>query len=123
MKALRWISLVGLLLLILSPFSWQIMVQDTASWEEYESAHVKNTFSNIKRHSEGTFTSDFTRYLDKMKAKDFVRWLISTKRHSSTKRYMKEGPNAITNPSDLSLFRYDVQFFSKENGQRLQDLP
>lgn len=37
--------------------------------------------SNTKRHSEGTFTSDFTRYLDKMKAKDFVHWLINTKRY------------------------------------------
>uniref|UniRef100_K7EXM8 Glucagon / GIP / secretin / VIP family domain-containing protein n=1 Tax=Pelodiscus sinensis TaxID=13735 RepID=K7EXM8_PELSI len=37
--------------------------------------------SNIKRHSEGTFSSDFTRYLDKMKAKDFVHWLINTKRY------------------------------------------
>uniref|UniRef100_A0A3B4WUT4 Glucagon / GIP / secretin / VIP family domain-containing protein n=1 Tax=Seriola lalandi dorsalis TaxID=1841481 RepID=A0A3B4WUT4_SERLL len=30
--------------------------------------------------SDGTFTSDFTHYLDKIKAKDFVEWLASTKR-------------------------------------------
>lgn len=33
----------------------------------------------LKRHSDGTFTSDFTHYLDKIKAKDFVEWLTDTK--------------------------------------------
>lgn len=49
-------------------------------WQSYESPSARSFVSNIKRHSEGTFTSDFTRYLDKMKAKDFVHWLINTKR-------------------------------------------
>ncbi|KAA8591112.1 hypothetical protein FQN60_002055 [Etheostoma spectabile] len=40
----------------------------------------QNIIRNLKRHSEGTFTSDLTRYLDKIKAKDFVEWLASTKR-------------------------------------------
>uniref|UniRef100_A0A8C3JR98 Glucagon / GIP / secretin / VIP family domain-containing protein n=1 Tax=Calidris pygmaea TaxID=425635 RepID=A0A8C3JR98_9CHAR len=47
-------------------------------WQESPSTH--GFVANTKRHSEGTFTSDFTRYLDKMKAKDFVHWLINTKR-------------------------------------------
>uniref|UniRef100_A0A671XRL9 Glucagon / GIP / secretin / VIP family domain-containing protein n=1 Tax=Sparus aurata TaxID=8175 RepID=A0A671XRL9_SPAAU len=29
------------------------------------------------QHSDGTFTSDFTHYLDKIKAKDFVEWLAT----------------------------------------------
>uniref|UniRef100_A0A3P8NIS8 Glucagon / GIP / secretin / VIP family domain-containing protein n=1 Tax=Astatotilapia calliptera TaxID=8154 RepID=A0A3P8NIS8_ASTCA len=33
----------------------------------------------LKRHSDGTFTSDFTHYLDKIKAKDFVEWLTDPK--------------------------------------------
>lgn len=40
----------------------------------------QNVIQNLKRHSDGTFTSDFTHYLDKIKAKDFVEWLASTKR-------------------------------------------
>uniref|UniRef100_A0A667ZNP4 Glucagon / GIP / secretin / VIP family domain-containing protein n=1 Tax=Myripristis murdjan TaxID=586833 RepID=A0A667ZNP4_9TELE len=40
----------------------------------------QNILKNFKRHSDGTFTSDFTNYLDKIKAKDFVEWLASTKR-------------------------------------------
>uniref|UniRef100_A0A3P8Y3T5 Glucagon / GIP / secretin / VIP family domain-containing protein n=1 Tax=Esox lucius TaxID=8010 RepID=A0A3P8Y3T5_ESOLU len=36
--------------------------------------------NNFKRHSEGTFTNDYTNYLDKIKAKDFVQWLVGTKR-------------------------------------------
>uniref|UniRef100_A0A3B3X099 Glucagon / GIP / secretin / VIP family domain-containing protein n=1 Tax=Poecilia mexicana TaxID=48701 RepID=A0A3B3X099_9TELE len=34
---------------------------------------------NFKRHSDGTFTSDFINNLDRMKAKDFVEWLSSLK--------------------------------------------
>uniref|UniRef100_A0A672ZW26 Glucagon / GIP / secretin / VIP family domain-containing protein n=1 Tax=Sphaeramia orbicularis TaxID=375764 RepID=A0A672ZW26_9TELE len=36
---------------------------------------------NLKRHSDGTFTSDFTTNRDKIKAKDFVEWLASIKRN------------------------------------------
>uniref|UniRef100_A0A8C7KB37 Glucagon / GIP / secretin / VIP family domain-containing protein n=1 Tax=Oncorhynchus kisutch TaxID=8019 RepID=A0A8C7KB37_ONCKI len=36
--------------------------------------------SIFKRHSDGTFTNDYTHYLDKIKAKDFIQWLASTKR-------------------------------------------
>lgn len=39
----------------------------------------QNIIRNLKRHSDGTFASDFTHYLDKIKAKDFVEWLASTK--------------------------------------------
>ncbi|XP_038578540.1 glucagon-2-like [Micropterus salmoides] len=39
----------------------------------------QKTIQNLKRHSDGTFSSDFTNYLDKIKAKDFVEWLASTK--------------------------------------------
>lgn len=51
-------------------------------WED--GPHMDNYFNNIntqhsKRHSEGTFSSDFTRFLDKIKAKNFVEWLTSKK--------------------------------------------
>lgn len=53
----------------------------SSRWQSHESQSARSFASDVKRHSEGTFTSDFTRYLDKMKAKDFVHWLINTKRY------------------------------------------
>ncbi|XP_031459138.1 glucagon-like [Phasianus colchicus] len=91
MKLIRWLYLSVLVLAVLIPAAWQVVPRDTGDalrWPSYEAP------SNTKRHSEGTFTSDFTRYLDKMKAKDFVHWLINTKRYSSTKRYMREEPRS-----------------------------
>uniref|UniRef100_A0A4W6ELV7 Glucagon / GIP / secretin / VIP family domain-containing protein n=1 Tax=Lates calcarifer TaxID=8187 RepID=A0A4W6ELV7_LATCA len=49
-------------------------------WHSYQMEKGQNIIRNLKRHSDGTFTNDFTRYLDKIKAKDFVEWLASTKR-------------------------------------------
>lgn len=34
-----------------------------------------------KRHSQGTFTSDYSKYLDSRRAQDFVQWLMNTKRN------------------------------------------
>ncbi|XP_077180484.1 pro-glucagon-like isoform X2 [Paroedura picta] len=65
-------------------------------WKSYATESAHSFSSNVKRHSEGTFTSDFTQYLDKMKAKDFVHWLINTKRYSSTKRFIKEKPSIVS---------------------------
>uniref|UniRef100_A0A3Q1EKW2 Glucagon / GIP / secretin / VIP family domain-containing protein n=1 Tax=Acanthochromis polyacanthus TaxID=80966 RepID=A0A3Q1EKW2_9TELE len=50
------------------------------AWHSYRMEKGQRIIRSFKRHSDGTFTNDFTRYLDKMKAKDFVEWLASTKR-------------------------------------------
>lgn len=39
--------------------------------------------SNMKRHSEGTFSNDYSKYLEDRKAQDFVRWLMNNKRSGS----------------------------------------
>ncbi len=39
--------------------------------------------SNMKRHSEGTFSNDYSKYLEDMKAQDFVHWLMNNKRSGS----------------------------------------
>uniref|UniRef100_A0A673YCM3 Glucagon / GIP / secretin / VIP family domain-containing protein n=1 Tax=Salmo trutta TaxID=8032 RepID=A0A673YCM3_SALTR len=49
-------------------------------WRTYELQRGQNGINSFKRHSDGTFTNDYTHYLDKIKAKDFVQWLASTKR-------------------------------------------
>ncbi|TKS77551.1 Glucagon-1 Glucagon I [Collichthys lucidus] len=52
----------------------------------------QNLIQNLKRHADGTFASDFTHYLDKIKAKDFVEWLASTKREgvASTSKFAEK---------------------------------
>ncbi|XP_041858755.1 exendin-3-like [Melanotaenia boesemani] len=73
MKLLMWCMLV---LYICS--STKEMVMDKPISSRWQSFQMRKG-QNIKRHSDGTFTSDFTNYLDKKKAKDFVEWLTSTK--------------------------------------------
>lgn len=38
---------------------------------------------NVKRHSEGTFSNDYSKYLEDRKAQDFVQWLMNNKRSGS----------------------------------------
>ncbi|KAG7220707.1 hypothetical protein INR49_017821 [Caranx melampygus] len=54
--------------------------QSYPRWQSYVIEKGENTIQNVKRHADGTFSSDFTHYLDKIKAKDFVEWLATIKR-------------------------------------------
>ncbi|XP_050162051.1 exendin-3-like [Myiozetetes cayanensis] len=79
----RWLYLSGLVLAALVPPGLQELpepLDGASSWKSLGSRSIQSFPSSAKRHSEGTFSSDFTRYLDRMKAKDFVHWLINTKR-------------------------------------------
>ncbi|XP_010129955.1 PREDICTED: glucagon-like, partial [Buceros rhinoceros silvestris] len=99
MQIARWLYLCGLVFAVLLRAGGQMGSEDlgdTSRWQSYESQSARSFVSDIKRHSEGTFTSDFTRYLDKMKAKDFVHWLLNT---NSTKRYLKEEPLSLLFPA------------------------
>ncbi|XP_062979488.1 exendin-3-like [Elgaria multicarinata webbii] len=99
MKNTQWLGVCGLVFAALLPVSWQMVLKDATDesrWQSYETESAHSFTSNVKRHSEGTFTSDFTQRLDKMKAKDFVHWLINTKRYSSTKRFIKEKPHILS---------------------------
>uniref|UniRef100_A0A3B4U8V3 Glucagon / GIP / secretin / VIP family domain-containing protein n=1 Tax=Seriola dumerili TaxID=41447 RepID=A0A3B4U8V3_SERDU len=58
----------------------QLGISAFLRWHSYQMEKGQNIIRNLKRHADGTFTSDFTHYLDKIKAKDFVEWLASTKR-------------------------------------------
>ncbi|XP_069662170.1 exendin-3-like [Haliaeetus albicilla] len=110
MQIIRWLYLSGLVFAVLIPAGWQMGpkdLDDTSRWQSHESRSARSFTSNVKRHSEGTFTSDFTRYLDKMKAKDFVHWLINTKRYSSMKRYLKEEPRSIPFPAAFPPLAYN----------------
>uniref|UniRef100_A0A8C0VS71 Glucagon n=1 Tax=Cyanistes caeruleus TaxID=156563 RepID=A0A8C0VS71_CYACU len=86
MKSIYFVA--GLLLMIVQG-SWQNPLQDT----EEKSRSFKTSHSEpieesrqpneVKRHSQGTFTSDYTKYLDTRRAQDFVQWLMSTKRNGN----------------------------------------
>nr|XP_012426008.4 pro-glucagon isoform X1 [Taeniopygia guttata] len=82
----RWLYLSGLVFAVLIPAGCQVAPEDledlSSRWKLSGAQNSQGFLSHIKRHSEGTFTSDFTRYLDRMKAKDFVHWLINTKRYN-----------------------------------------
>uniref|UniRef100_A0A3B3UJJ5 Glucagon / GIP / secretin / VIP family domain-containing protein n=1 Tax=Poecilia latipinna TaxID=48699 RepID=A0A3B3UJJ5_9TELE len=49
------------------------------SWYSHQRRTGPDIIRNFKRHSDGTFTSDFINNLDRMKAKDFVEWLSCLK--------------------------------------------
>uniref|UniRef100_A0A6I8SEC6 Glucagon / GIP / secretin / VIP family domain-containing protein n=1 Tax=Xenopus tropicalis TaxID=8364 RepID=A0A6I8SEC6_XENTR len=105
MKQSYMIYLAGAVFLIMAPPSLQVLIQDSSDetrWQEYQS---QSFTSNIKRHSEGTFSSDLTRYLDKMKAKDFVQWLMN-KRFSSSKRSISGDLKDARFLPDISMFRF-----------------
>ncbi|XP_018101213.2 pro-glucagon [Xenopus laevis] len=99
------IYLAGAVILIMAHPTLQVLIRDSSDetrWQEYQSQIFT---SNIKRHSEGTFSSDLTRYLDKMKAKDFVQWLMN-KRFSSSKRSVSDDLKETRFVPDISLFRF-----------------
>ncbi|KAF7215923.1 transcript variant X2 [Nothobranchius furzeri] len=80
-------SLAGVLLLILIQSSWQVPVQDadrtSGKYLETRRAQdfvqwLKNSKRNgsvLRRHADGTYTSDVSSYLQDQAAKEFVSWL------------------------------------------------
>ncbi|XP_036429767.1 glucagon b [Colossoma macropomum] len=97
-------SLTGLLLLIVVQSSWQIPTQDT---EENSSVILEDTLfndpANMKRHSEGTFSNDYSKYLETRRAQDFVQWLMNSKRSGTQTRRHADG----TYTSDVSSYLQD----------------
>ncbi|XP_073401340.1 pro-glucagon isoform X1 [Dendrobates tinctorius] len=83
--------MLGLLFMLLQG-SFQNPVQET----EDKSRSVKaartealddsDHHNEVKRHSQGTFTSDYSKYLDSRRAQDFVQWLMNSKRSGGISR-------------------------------------
>ncbi|XP_008631195.1 PREDICTED: glucagon-2-like [Corvus brachyrhynchos] len=137
----RWLYLSGLVLAVLIPPGWQVAPKDLeelSRWKLFGSQNSQSFPPHAKRHSEGTFTSDFTRYLDRMKAKDFVHWLINTKSRSSHPLKLfgvcfqgtinGESGQQLSSPlhsgmSDLSLASQDRQLRGKDLSIALSSLP
>uniref|UniRef100_A0A8C6V232 Glucagon b n=1 Tax=Neogobius melanostomus TaxID=47308 RepID=A0A8C6V232_9GOBI len=96
-------SLAGLLLLVLVQCSWQIPDHDADqnSMLLAENSEPMET-SNMKRHSEGTFSNDYSKYLETRRAQDFVQWLKNSKRNGLFRRHA-DG----TFTSDVSTYLQD----------------
>ncbi|KAM4859337.1 pro-glucagon [Thomomys bottae] len=84
MKSIYFVA--GLFIMLLQG-SWQRSLQDTEerprpfSVSQTASVDNPNEMNEDKRHSQGTFTSDYSKYLDSRRAQDFVQWLMNTKRN------------------------------------------
>uniref|UniRef100_G1LG74 Glucagon n=3 Tax=Ailuropoda melanoleuca TaxID=9646 RepID=G1LG74_AILME len=86
---MKSIYFVAGLFVMLVQGSWQRSLQDTE--EKSRSLPAPQTdplndpdqMNEDKRHSQGTFTSDYSKYLDSRRAQDFVQWLMSTKRNKN----------------------------------------
>ncbi|KAL6462032.1 hypothetical protein MHYP_G00301770 [Metynnis hypsauchen] len=96
--------LAGLLLLFFVHSSLELPLKDVTSsetearvWEE------RKDFPLVKRHSEGTFSNDYSKYLETQRAQDFVQWLMNSKRSGGPVRRHADG----TYTSDVSAYLQD----------------
>ncbi|KAA0715448.1 Glucagon-2 Glucagon II [Triplophysa tibetana] len=103
----RLFSFIGLLLLLLIQSSLQIPIQDTEENSSLMSDDVlfndPRELNNMKRHSEGTFSNDYSKYLETRRAQDFVQWLMNSKRSGVPSRRHADG----TYTSDISSYLQD----------------
>ncbi|XP_008326926.1 glucagon b isoform X2 [Cynoglossus semilaevis] len=100
-------SLAGFMLFIIIKNSWQVPDQDAnhnfMSLSENSLFNEPLELPNMKRHSEGTFSNDYSKYLETRRAQDFVQWLKNSKRNGSLFRRHADG----TYTSDVSSYLQD----------------
>ncbi|XP_043105325.1 glucagon b [Puntigrus tetrazona] len=101
-------AFIGLLLLILIQSSLQMPIQE--NMEDNSSLMSEDALfndpreaNNMKRHSEGTFSNDYSKYLETRRAQDFVQWLMNSKRSGVPTRRHADG----TFTSDVSSYLQD----------------
>ncbi|XP_068447151.1 pro-glucagon-like [Clinocottus analis] len=101
-------SLAGVLLVLgFVQSSWQVPLQDAEDGSRFDAdvrlAGEPRELSTPKRHSEGTFSNDYSKYLEDRKAQDFVRWLMNNKRSGTEEKRHADG----TFTSDVSSYLKD----------------
>ncbi|KAM9835852.1 glucagon-1-like [Aulostomus maculatus] len=106
MKSMR--SLAGILLVLcFVQSSWQLPLQEAGSSSSFQAEDTLvdelRELPNMKRHSEGTFSNDYSKYLEDRKAQDFVRWLMNSKRSGAADKRHADG----TFTSDVSSYLED----------------
>ncbi|XP_053554346.1 pro-glucagon isoform X2 [Bombina bombina] len=98
--------IVGLLFMLLQR-SWQSPIQEAEDRSKSvkaarsEPLEEPEQLNEVKRHSQGTFTSDYSKYLDSRRAQDFVQWLMNSKRSGGLSRrnadYERHAEGTYTN--------------------------
>ncbi|XP_004629927.1 glucagon isoform X2 [Octodon degus] len=84
---MKSIYFVAGLFVMLVQGSWQHPLQDTEekprsfSTSQTDLLDDPDQMNEDKRHSQGTFTSDYSKFLDTRRAQDFLDWLKNTKRN------------------------------------------
>ncbi|XP_076857327.1 glucagon b [Brachyhypopomus gauderio] len=97
-------SLAALLLLVTVQTSWLCHAQESDENSSLMSEDMPLTDqASRKRHSEGTFSNDYSKYLETRRAQDFVQWLMNSKRSGSQTRRHADG----TYTSDVSSYLQD----------------
>ncbi|XP_056436176.1 glucagon b [Gadus chalcogrammus] len=98
-------SLVGVLLLVAVQASWQLPDPEDHGRRLTGDAPLSlpRETASSKRHSEGTFSNDYSKYLETRRVQDFVQWLKNTKRNGEPFRRHAEG----TYTSDVSSYLQD----------------
>ncbi|XP_054642066.1 glucagon b [Dunckerocampus dactyliophorus] len=96
-------SLAGLLLLVVVHSSWQLSARRTNAMLSSDNSISTEALQPSKRHSEGTFSNDYSKYLETRRAQDFVQWLKNSKRNGSLSRRHADG----TYTSDVSSYLQD----------------
>ncbi|XP_029306358.1 glucagon-1-like [Cottoperca gobio] len=99
--------LAGILLVLgFVQSSWQVPLQEadgSSSFDTDDTLAEPRELSNMKRHSEGTFSNDYSKYLEDRKAQDFVQWLMNNKRSGAEEKRHADG----TFTSDVSSYLTD----------------
>uniref|UniRef100_A0A3B5K1X4 Glucagon a n=1 Tax=Takifugu rubripes TaxID=31033 RepID=A0A3B5K1X4_TAKRU len=103
-------SLAGILLLLgFIQNSWQVPLLETGDSSSLAADDTlqddSRELSNMKRHSEGTFSNDYSKYLEDRKAQDFVRWLMNNKRSGFSTAEKRHADGTFT--SDVSSYLKD----------------
>ncbi|XP_024919537.1 glucagon b isoform X1 [Cynoglossus semilaevis] len=102
-------SLAGFMLFIIIKNSWQVPDQDAnhnfMSLSENSLFNEPLELPNMKRHSEGTFSNDYSKYLETRRAQDFVQWLKNSKRNGNKSEPRPSVTETLRCLSCRSLFR------------------
>ncbi|XP_032880046.1 pro-glucagon [Amblyraja radiata] len=89
-------SVVVVLLLMLAQNSSQKPIQDSEETSSTldtseNSLDKSNSLQNVKRHSEGMIASDLSIHMDKLRAKEFVDWLLNNEQNGDIQKRHAEG--------------------------------
>uniref|UniRef100_A0A4W4FPL9 Glucagon / GIP / secretin / VIP family domain-containing protein n=1 Tax=Electrophorus electricus TaxID=8005 RepID=A0A4W4FPL9_ELEEL len=97
--------LTGLLLLFFMDSSLAQPLQDYITSSEMVGQLLEERQDSpvVKRHSEGTFSNDYSKYLETRRAQDFVHWLMNSERNGSPTKRHTDG----TYTSDVSSYLQD----------------